>query len=42
VPLQTVAQLGTPQSHGCIRQNLTDAIALWSFAPVDTKVVVVA
>jgi lipoprotein-anchoring transpeptidase ErfK/SrfK len=42
VPLQTVAQLGTPQSHGCIRQNLPDAIALWSFAPVDTKVVVVA
>jgi lipoprotein-anchoring transpeptidase ErfK/SrfK len=42
VPLQTQAQLGTPQSHGCIRQNLTDALALWNFAPVDTKVVVVA
>ncbi len=42
VPLQTRAQLGTPQSHGCIRQNLPDAIALWNFAPVGTKVVVTA
>jgi hypothetical protein len=42
VPLQTTAQLGTPQSHGCIRQWKPDAIALWSFAPVGTKVVVVA
>lgn len=41
VPLQTAAQLGTPQSHGCIRQNLSDAIALWDFAPVGTHVVVV-
>jgi len=42
VPLQTRAQLGTPQSHGCIRQDLPDAVALWNFAPVGTKVVVVA
>ena len=42
VPQQTRAQLGTPQSHGCIRQYLPDAIALWNFAPVGTKVVVVA
>ena len=42
VPLQTRAQLGTAQSHGCIRQNMPDAIALWNFAPVGTKVVVVA
>jgi lipoprotein-anchoring transpeptidase ErfK/SrfK len=42
VPLQTKAQLGTPQSHGCIRQNLPDAIALWNFAPEGTQVVVVA
>jgi lipoprotein-anchoring transpeptidase ErfK/SrfK len=42
VPLQTRAQLGRPQSHGCIRQDLPDAIALWNFAPVGTKVVVVA
>jgi lipoprotein-anchoring transpeptidase ErfK/SrfK len=42
VPLQSKAQLGTPQSHGCIRQDLPDAIALWNFAPDGTKVVVVA
>ncbi len=42
VPLQSRSQLGTPQSHGCIRQNLPDAIALWNFAPDGTKVVVVA
>ena len=35
-------QLGTPQSHGCIRQWLPDAKALWDFAPVGTKVVVTA
>jgi lipoprotein-anchoring transpeptidase ErfK/SrfK len=34
--------LGTPQSHGCIRQWRPDAKALWSFAPVGTPVVVVA
>jgi hypothetical protein len=41
-PVQTVAQLGTPLSHGCIRQRLVDAKALWDFAPVGTKVVVTA
>ena len=41
-PLQTRAQLGTPQSHGCIRQALPDAKALWDFAPVGTQVVVTA
>ncbi len=41
-PLQTEAQLGTPESHGCIRQATPDAVALWDFAPVHTKVVVVA
>jgi lipoprotein-anchoring transpeptidase ErfK/SrfK len=40
--VQTVAQLGTPQSHGCIRQARKDAIALWGFAPVGTRVDVVA
>lgn len=40
-PLQTVAQLGTPQSHGCIRQRLSDAQRLWDFAAVGTDVVVV-
>jgi hypothetical protein len=40
--VQTRAQLGTPRSHGCIRQWRPDARALWRFAPVGTKVVVVA
>jgi len=39
-PLQTEKQLGTPQSHGCIRQATPDAKRLWAFAPVGTKVVV--
>ncbi|GAB3865791.1 hypothetical protein GCM10028801_36870 [Nocardioides maradonensis] len=39
-PLQTASQLGTPQSHGCIRQATPDAIALWDFAPEGTTVVV--
>ena len=40
-PLQTRAQLGTPQSHGCIRQALPDAVAMWRFATAGTTVVVV-
>lgn len=40
--VQTRAQLGTPQSHGCIRQWRPDARALWEFAPVGATVVVVA
>ena len=40
-PLQTRAQLGTPQSHGCIRQALPDAVATWRFATSGTTVVVV-
>jgi lipoprotein-anchoring transpeptidase ErfK/SrfK len=36
--VQSVAQLGTPQSHGCIRQEREDAIALWDFAPIGTEV----
>ena len=42
VPVQSVDQLGTPLSHGCIRQRRADARRLWAFAPVDTKVVVTA
>jgi len=42
VPLQTKSQLGTAQSHGCIRQKLSDALALWNFAPEGTEVVVTA
>jgi len=39
---QTKEQLGTPLSAGCIRQWRPDAIALWDFAPIGTKVVVTA
>ncbi|MEO5680290.1 MAG: L,D-transpeptidase [Acidimicrobiales bacterium] len=39
-PLQTLSQLGTYQSSGCVRQNPVDAVVLWNFAPVGTKVVV--
>lgn len=41
-PVQTLKQLGTPLSHGCIRQKRSDAIALWDFAPIGTTVVVTA
>lgn len=41
-PVETVAELGEPRSHGCIRQRRTDAIAMWNFAHLGTKVVVVA
>lgn len=41
-PLQTVEQLGTPLSHGCIRQRRADARRLWRFAPLGTTVVVTA
>ena len=41
VASQSRAQLGTPQSHGCVRQAKADAISLWKFAPEGTTVVVV-
>jgi lipoprotein-anchoring transpeptidase ErfK/SrfK len=40
-PLQSRAQLGTPQSHGCVRQARPDAVAMWRFASAGTTVVVV-
>lgn len=40
--VQTVDQLGTPLSHGCIRQRRSDARRMWTFAPIGTKVVVTA
>jgi lipoprotein-anchoring transpeptidase ErfK/SrfK len=40
--VQTVDQLGEPLSAGCIRQSEEDAQVLWDWAPVGTKVVVVA
>jgi hypothetical protein len=41
-PVQSVAQLGTPLSGGCVRQATSDAIVVWDWAPVGTKVVVLA
>ncbi|GGU17992.1 hypothetical protein GCM10007979_15930 [Nocardioides albus] len=38
--VQSRAQLGTPLSHGCIRQAEPDAKAMWRFARLGTKVVV--
>ncbi|MBI3572881.1 MAG: L,D-transpeptidase family protein [Candidatus Kerfeldbacteria bacterium] len=34
------AHIGTPVSHGCIRQTLADAKALFDWAPIGTPVVV--
>ncbi|MFT3872735.1 MAG: L,D-transpeptidase [Nocardioides sp.] len=41
-PVQTLAQLGTPLSHGCIRQREPDALAMWDFAQLGDTVVVTA
>ena len=38
--IQTRLQLGQSLSDGCVRQDPADAKALWEFAPVGTKVVV--
>jgi len=40
--VQDLDELGTPLSHGCIRQRTEDAKALWDFAPLGTPVVVTA
>lgn len=40
-PLQTPAQLGTPLSHGCVRQAPAEAIFLYMWAPVGTTVVAI-
>ena len=40
--VQSPGQLGTPTSHGCIRQRTQDAKAMWDFAEEGTTVVVVA
>ncbi|QBR91932.1 L,D-transpeptidase [Nocardioides euryhalodurans] len=40
--VQTAAELGTPTSHGCIRQRTRDAELMWDFARLGTTVVVVA
>ena len=38
--VETRSELGAPASDGCIRQWITDARALWKFAPDGTTVVV--
>jgi hypothetical protein len=38
--VQSVAELGEPTSHGCIRQRTADARAMWGFARLGTAVVV--
>ena len=38
--VQGVEELGTPTSHGCIRQRTPDAKAMWAFADLGTTVVV--
>jgi lipoprotein-anchoring transpeptidase ErfK/SrfK len=38
--MQTEAQLGTPLSGGCVRQSTPDAIWMWNWAGIGTKVVV--
>jgi len=40
VPLQSIWQLGTPLSAGCVRQATSDAQWMWNWAWVGTKVVV--
>jgi lipoprotein-anchoring transpeptidase ErfK/SrfK len=40
-PIQSTSELGSYRSHGCVRQADSDALALWNFAPIGTKVVVI-
>ncbi len=40
-PIQSEAELGQYRSAGCVRQSDRDAGALWNFAPLGTKVVVI-
>lgn len=39
-PMQSEGQLGSYQSHGCVRQAVSDALLAWNWAPVGTTVVV--
>jgi hypothetical protein len=40
-PIQSDAQLGTPRSHGCVRQSQSSARLMWDWATMGTKVVVI-
>ncbi|MEO1058953.1 MAG: L,D-transpeptidase [Actinomycetota bacterium] len=39
-PVQSISQLGQPLSGGCVRQATPDAIWMWDWAQLGTKVVV--
>lgn len=39
--IQTVEELGTYQSLGCVRQRYEDAVVMWEFAQIGTPVIVV-
>lgn len=39
-PIQSESELGQFRSAGCVRQAPADALRLWDFAPIGTKVVV--
>ena len=41
-PMQTVEQLGTYRSSGCVRQHRDKALQLYNWAPVGTTVIVLA
>ena len=41
-PLQSESQLGTFQSHGCVRQRPEDAIFMWDWSQIGDTVVVTA
>ncbi|HEX2178084.1 MAG TPA: L,D-transpeptidase [Actinomycetota bacterium] len=39
--IQTIEELGTYQSLGCVRQRYEDAVVMWEFAQIGTPVIVV-
>lgn len=39
--IQSESELGSYRSAGCVRQKRSDALKMWDFAQLDTKVVVV-
>jgi lipoprotein-anchoring transpeptidase ErfK/SrfK len=41
-PIQSESQLGTPRSHGCVRQSQATAHIMWNWASMGTTVVVLA
>jgi lipoprotein-anchoring transpeptidase ErfK/SrfK len=40
-PIQSDSQLGTPRSHGCVRQSQWAARLMWDWATMGTTVVVI-